>query len=137
MKKLFVLMLAAAALCAYAVLGTAATVEVPGDMVLAAPEGVTAKQAPVPFSHESHSAVECTSCHHTWDGEGEIQSCMAEGCHDMIEAKSPQDRRDIAFYYNAFHDRMAEPSCVGCHNNLKKAGKGTGPTGCKDCHTGS
>jgi hypothetical protein len=106
----------------------------PDPMLLKAPEGVAMKQAPVSFSHKSHSALECAACHHTWDGKGAIGGCMEKGCHDLAEAVTPQEKKSPAFFYNAFHARGSQISCVGCHGELKKAGQPTGPTGCQECH---
>ncbi|MFW6324771.1 MAG: cytochrome c3 family protein [Desulfovibrionales bacterium] len=109
--------------------------EPPSDLVLRAPEGVDAKQGPVDFSHIAHEQLECGACHHTWDGEGPIQGCMSQGCHDLIDPKSPQEKRDPAYYYTAFHARGSELSCVGCHTSMKRRGESFGPTGCQDCHS--
>ncbi|MFP4072340.1 MAG: cytochrome c3 family protein [Desulfovibrionales bacterium] len=133
MKKLVISLISGALLCAF-VIPSLYAVDVPADMVLKAPEGVEMKQSPVDFSHTTHADLECTACHHEWDGESEVQSCSAEGCHDIFEAKSPKDKRDPRFFYNAWHDRKSEISCVGCHAALKKAGEATGPIGCADCH---
>jgi hypothetical protein len=107
---------------------------VPDDMILKPPPGTEAKQPPVTFSHQAHKDLECQACHHTWDGKGEIQSCAAQGCHDIFEAETPAERRDPKFNYNAWHDRKSTISCVGCHSEMRKAGEPTGPVGCKDCH---
>jgi hypothetical protein len=113
----------------------AAAQVLPADpMLLKAPEGVAMKQAPVSFSHKSHAALECAACHHTWDGKGAIGGCMDKGCHDLAEAVTPQEKKSPAFFYNAFHARGSQISCVGCHGELKKAGQPTGPTGCQECH---
>jgi hypothetical protein len=113
----------------------AAAQALPADpMLLKAPEGVAMKQAPVSFSHKSHSALGCAACHHTWDGKGAIGGCMDKGCHDLTEAVTPQEKKSPAFFYNAFHARGSQTSCVGCHGELKKAGQPTGPTGCQECH---
>jgi hypothetical protein len=93
------------------------------------------KQAPVSFSHGSHSDLECTACHHMWDGKGDIGGCMDQGCHDLVQAVTPQERRDPLYFYNAFHARTSLISCVGCHSDGRKAGLPTGPVGCQECHT--
>jgi hypothetical protein len=115
---------------------SAALPKIPSDpMVLTAPEGVEMKQAPVSFSHGSHSDLECTACHHMWDGKGDIGGCMDQGCHDLVQAVTPQERRDPLYFYNAFHARTSLISCVGCHSDGRKAGLPTGPVGCQECHT--
>jgi hypothetical protein len=135
MKKVVVSLTAAVALCVLFIpVLFAAQPAAPKEMILKAPEGMVAKQAPVVFSHESHKALECQACHHTWDGKGEIGGCMDQGCHDVIDAKTPEEKKNPNYFYNAFHDRKSTFSCVGCHSELKKAAKPTGPIGCKDCH---
>ncbi|MFP4515929.1 MAG: cytochrome c3 family protein [bacterium] len=114
--------------------GSTTAPEVPDELLLKAPEGVEPKQSPVEFSHIVHQDLDCTACHHEWDGTSEIQGCSDSGCHDLLFPKSPQDRKDPLYFYNAYHDRQSEISCVGCHSALKKAGNPTGPTGCVDCH---
>ena len=112
----------------------AAPLTPPDPMVLSAPEGVAMKQAPVSFSHKRHSAQECTACHHMWDGKGAIGGCMDPGCHDLADARTPQEKKDPTWFYNAFHARGSLISCVGCHGEMRKAGQATGPIGCQECH---
>lgn len=100
-----------------------------GDIMLKAPAGVKAKKAPVKFSHAEHAAFDCTKCHHEWDGKAAIKKCTDAGCHDIFKAKG-KDKKSIKYYYNAYHDMCMK----GCHKDLKKAGKETGPTACNGCH---
>lgn len=102
--------------------------EIPDKMLINPPAEVEAKMAPATFDHETH-AFGCNDCHHV--SEGNIQSCMSAGCHDVIDST---DRTNPLYFYNAFHDRKSELSCVGCHGSLKKAGEDTGPIACKECH---
>ena len=103
----------------------------PDEMLLYAPEEYgEMREAPSPFSHSVHEDFECTECHHTWDGEKEIKGCMDAGCHDMAVAEEPQDRRDIRYFYKAYHDMCM----TGCHRDLARAGEPSGPTACPDCH---
>jgi hypothetical protein len=93
------------------------------------------REAPVLFSHKSHSAFACGECHHDADHKPKDESqkmlgCMTEGCHDMAVAATPQDRRDIKYFYKAYHDQCM----TGCHRTLAQAGQPTGPTACPDCH---
>ena len=127
-KSLFVTLATAALVCVF-VLPALYAVEAPGDLTLSVPEGGTATQAPVDFSHAAHGSFDCEACHHKWDGSSEVQPCSAEGCHTDLE-----DKRGDASFYKAFHDRMSETSCTGCHTAKKKAGEATGPTACTDCH---
>jgi hypothetical protein len=98
-------------------------------------------KALVTFNHKKHNAdykVACTDCHHKYEGgknvwkEGDpVEKCDA--CHK--EAKPPAgDKSSKAekiqkYYFTAIHE-----NCVGCHKDMKKAGKPTGPTSCTDCH---
>jgi len=87
----------------------------------------------VTFPHKKHAVdykLACTDCHHIFkDGknvfkEGDpVQKCSA--CHDPAESKGNVKRLTLAFHKN----------CMGCHEELEKAGKNAGPTQkCDDCH---
>ncbi|QGY41504.1 cytochrome C [Pseudodesulfovibrio cashew] len=101
----------------------------PADMMLAPPAAMKASKTPVAFSHDLHgkAEVQCTTCHHTWDGKSEIQSCASAGCHDQPGKKGPEA------YYTAFHSKKKDNSCLGCHKIVKKQGKVV-PVSCKECH---
>lgn len=129
MKKSIFICLACAALLAAFVLPSllSATPAAPADMVISVPDGATATKAPVAFSHTTgHANIECATCHHKWDGAGDIVACSS--CHNNMDDKKSDDS-----FYNAYHANT-EASCVGCHKALKKAGEATGPTSCNDCH---
>ena len=99
----------------------------------------------VTFSHKKHHEdykLPCTDCHHHYEGgknvwkEGdEVQKCTA--CHSEAKASTAKEgepklsqKEEIKkYYYSAIHE-----NCVGCHMDLKKEAKPTGPTACKDCH---
>lgn len=106
----------------------------PATMVLSAPSEVAATQAAVNFSHEKHAALECVDCHHTWNGSGPVAGCTSQGCHDLFMPETSEDKRSAAYYFNAFHSRTSQVSCVGCHGANKKAGKPSGPVACNECH---
>ncbi|MFW5722281.1 MAG: cytochrome c3 family protein [Desulfohalobiaceae bacterium] len=106
----------------------------PATMVLSAPSEVSATQSPVNFSHEIHAALECVDCHHTWSGSGPVAGCTSQGCHDLFMPETTEDKRSSAYYFNAFHSRTSQVSCVGCHGANKKAGKPSGPVACNECH---
>jgi len=130
MKKSMILSLTVVALVLAFVLPNLYAVDVPGDdYMIPKPEGVEIKNKSLPFSHSKHGEYECTECHHTWDGAGEIQACTAAGCHDLYVAATPDDRKDIKFWEKAFHDQ-----CIGCHRDLRKEQKPTGPVACTGCH---
>ncbi|WP_319542978.1 cytochrome c3 family protein [uncultured Pseudodesulfovibrio sp.] len=110
-------------------MGFAAT-EAPGDLKLGPPEGMKATKTLVDFSHAKHDAakIDCTSCHHTWDGTSDIQSCATPGCHDQ-----PGKKGETA-YYSAFHAKNSDKSCLGCHKIIKKRDGKPVPVSCKSCH---
>lgn len=82
----------------------------------------------VTFRHQNHadlSFTTCTTCHHTYQGEGPIKSCHE--CHnDSVEDPKLKAK-------GAFHVR-----CAGCHEYTLKEGllDHAGPlkTKCKLCH---
>ena len=99
----------------------------------------------VTFTHKKHNVdykIACTDCHHVFEGgknvwkEGDaVQKCDA--CHSQDKApKAKEGEKGLSkkvkikqFHYSAIHE-----NCVGCHKDLKKKAKPTGPTACKDCH---
>jgi hypothetical protein len=101
----------------------------PADMRLAPPPSMQAAKAPVDFSHALHgkAAIDCATCHHTWDGKGEIASCATAGCHDQ------PGKKEAASFYAAFHAKNSTGSCLGCHKDMVRQGR-TAPVACKDCH---
>lgn len=107
-----------------------AATDAPADLRLTPPETMRAKKTPVDFSHNTHDAADiaCATCHHNWDGESEVQSCAASGCHDQ------PGKRGVNSFYAAFHNKKTEASCLGCHKSLKKQGNKDVPTSCKSCH---
>jgi len=90
------------------------------------------KYAPTPFTHKKHNVdykIPCTECHHVYEGgknlykEGDpVQKCSE--CHDVKKSEGKKKNLMLAYHKN----------CQGCHKDLKKAGKKTGPIKCKDCH---
>ncbi len=92
-------------------------------------------ESPAPFSHSVHEDFDCGECHHDEQGDpmdetDKMVGCMSEGCHDMAVAEEPEDRRDITYFYKAYHDLCMS----GCHRDLARAGEETGPTACPECH---
>jgi predicted CXXCH cytochrome family protein len=93
----------------------------------------TLRKGAVKFPHKKHAVdakLACTECHHVYkDGknvfkEGDpVQKCSS--CHDPKESKGNVKKLMLAYHKN----------CLGCHKELEKAGKPTGPTRkCNDCH---
>lgn len=129
MHRLMISILTVCAVILAASMGTAAT-EAPGDLKLGPPEGMKTTKTMVDFSHAKHEAakVECATCHHTWDGKSDVQSCAAAGCHDQ-----PGKKGENA-YYTAFHFKKSDQSCLGCHKMKRKEGNKKVPVSCKHCH---
>jgi hypothetical protein len=92
------------------------------------------KVGTVTFQHKLHSEltnvggiekVECSTCHHTYEGEGNVKACSE--CH----IKSKKAKVDGApNLKKAYHYR-----CQNCHKYTVKEGKKAGPVKkCKLCH---
>lgn len=89
------------------------------------------KYEEISFNHSQHGALQCTDCHHTWDGSSEVKKCMESGCHANLSANVKKGAESL---YAAYHTRTSTHSCVGCHSAKKKAGEKVGPTSCTKCH---
>lgn len=77
----------------------------------------------VPFSHVKHSEYDCTKCHHKWDGQSKIKTCLNSECHSKYEVDE--------HVYNKFHSRCYK----GCHMEIAKTDKSVDPpVSCKKCH---
>jgi len=79
----------------------------------------------VTFLHNMHanlSATECTTCHHTFEDQGNIKRCHE--CPDRKRRVAPASKK-------VFHLR-----CIGCHEYTVQAGAKAGPGGkkCLLCH---
>ncbi|UCG81281.1 MAG: cytochrome c3 family protein [Desulfobacterales bacterium] len=142
MKKLSLLVFALAALGVVLFFAAVhATQGAPETMTMNS--GVYAKHTKtlVTFTHKKHNVdykITCSDCHHLYEGgknvwkEGsEVKKC--EACHTEAKApkddKTPKAEKITKYHYSAIH-----ANCQGCHKELKKTGKPTGPTACKDCH---
>ncbi len=98
----------------------------------------------VTFTHTKHKVdygYACAECHHvykdgknTWKEGDEVQKC--EACHK--EAAAPKGEAGKALSkaekIKNFHKEAIHANCKGCHADLKKAAKPTGPTTCSKCH---
>jgi hypothetical protein len=94
---------------------------------------VTPKRATPGFDHtlheESLGETGCAYCHHVLDteknklvySEGEETGCM--DCH------TSKKQGNILAIREASHQ-----TCTGCHRNMKKTKKTTGPSTCGECH---
>jgi hypothetical protein len=124
--------------------GTLAKQEVPENIKMDSGVYKKHKKAIVTFSHKSHYEdyeIACKQCHHefkdgknVWKKGDAVQNCDA--CHD--EAKAPRgsdapkltkEEKITKYHYSAIHE-----NCKGCHKDLKRDGKDTGPTSCNHCH---
>lgn len=119
MKKI-VMLVALVAFMAVSVVAFAAPAAPKGELTVT-PAMKSDKKPAVKFKHETHKALTCKECHHTWDGNGDPKKCSE--CHTgRKDGKKPNSK--IALHKN----------CKDCHKALKKAKKPTGPTSCKACH---
>ena len=83
------------------------------------------KKGPVKLTHKKHNVdykIACTLCHHVYKEGDPVQKCSA--CHDAKKSEGKKKKLMLAFHKN----------CQGCHRELKKAEKKTGPVKCKECH---
>jgi hypothetical protein len=112
--------------------GILIAIDVPDEILIKDDAFEKHKKGPVKLTHKKHNVdykIACTDCHHVYkEGkniykEGDpVQRCSA--CHDVKESEGEKKKLMLAFHKN----------CQGCHRELKKANKKTGPTKCNDCH---
>ncbi len=105
--------------------------EIPADKDIIVFPG---KLGDVTFNHKLHSGladvggvkkVECSTCHHTYEGEGEVKACS--DCHIRSKKMITEGAPDLK---KAFHYR-----CRSCHKYTMEQGKHAGPDKkCKLCH---
>ncbi len=131
-KSLMISLMVAALVCVFALPAVIAGNAPADQMVLKAPDGVKATKAPVDFPHKAHvdTGIDCMTCHHKATDKNAIKGCAAEGCHTD---GSKAAKKDPKGFYQAWHSKKSDASCVGCHKTAKKEGKSV-PVGCKDCH---
>lgn len=134
-KKLLLIAVCGACVCALTLPALAAPKAPAGDAKIFVPKGYTLTKAAVPLNHEKHKAIECKDCHHTWDGKAaEVGKCGQDGCHANTAAENKTGKDS---YYMAFHAPASKHSCVGCHKAAKAAGGASGPVVCNKCHPGA
>ena len=114
----------------FAVVGS----EIPADKNVIVFPG---KLGDVTFNHKLHSGlenvggvekVECSTCHHSYEGEGAVKACS--DCHVRSTKAAPEGTPDLK---KAFHFR-----CRSCHKYTMEQGKHAGPDKkCKLCHVKS
>lgn len=131
-KSLIVSLMVAALVCVFALPAVVAGNAPADNMVLKAPEGVKMTKPEVAFPHKAHetAGIDCMTCHHKATDKNAIKGCAVEGCH-MDASKAA--KKDPKGFYQAWHSKKSDASCLGCHKKLKKEGKKV-PVSCKDCH---
>jgi len=102
------------------------------DMIKIENEYAERKKAPVTLTHKKHAeeyGIACADCHHVYkDGENifeegdSVQKCSE--CHNAQKSEGKVKKLMLAYHKN----------CMGCHKELKKQAKETGPTTCSGCH---
>jgi len=108
--------------------------EIPADKGVIVFPGKTGN---VTFNHKLHSGltnvggvekVECSTCHHTYEGEG-----LPKACGECHVRKKSDSTADTPIRKKVFHLR-----CRGCHKYTMEEGKHAGPDKkCKLCHVKS
>jgi hypothetical protein len=110
-------------------------------IMLKPPEGVEQTRASVEFTHIKHLIdFPCSSCHHTWEGEGDVLSCTAQDCHDLA-TKPPWGTRKaspryldyteaaLGYFEFAYHKQ-----CLECHREYREQGNEDAYMACWKCH---
>ena len=139
-KRSLLLTLGVLALGTLFIVSGALASDVPDTFTMHSKVYKKAKKIHQPFTHKKHATdykAACTECHHeykdgknVWKEGQEVKKC--EACHTNPEKPKGKDvtrAEEIASHYWAIHE-----NCVGCHKELKKAKKPTGPTSCTKCH---
>jgi len=124
-RKLAVTLIALVVAVAFAGTMTFALAGTPPDTIVI--DKAKNKKPGVKFPHKEHGeTIDCLKCHHTAKVKEEAESCF--NCH----GKNPDipDPGQMSAKKNPFHIL-----CKTCHSDMKKAGKETGPTKCKECHS--
>ncbi len=97
----------------------------------------------VTFTHKKHNVdykIACAECHHVykdgksiWEEGDKVEKCGV--CHSK-DKPSREERKELSgaekikgYHYEAIHE-----NCKGCHKDLKREGKPTGPIACSKCH---
>jgi hypothetical protein len=132
-KRILFLSAVIASVALFAGVGIIVATDLPDEFSIKSDAFPKFKKGAVRFSHKKHTIdykIACNECHHVYkDGknvykEGDpVQKCSA--CHDPVKSEGAVKKLMLAYHRN----------CQGCHKELIKAGKNTGPTTkCNDCH---
>jgi hypothetical protein len=107
----------------------------PDSIVLKPIPGTAGDKPPVPFPHKAHytdDGVKCITCHHVVKARGNVEApshrCTDAGCHAAQQCNNQtveEKNRACPFFQDAFHF-----NCIECHKQQ------SGPTKCKECHSG-
>ncbi len=99
------------------------------NIILEQPGG---QRPAVDFPHELHMGeLDCLDCHHDYDENGENvldEDSLEEG-NDDLKCDACHDASTKIDLRSAFHKK-----CMGCHIELRKENKPTGPELCGECH---
>lgn len=131
-KSLIISLMVAALVCVFALPAVIAGNAPADKMVLKAPEGAKATKTPVDFPHKGHvdAKIDCLTCHHKAADKNSVKGCAVDGCHTDASKAAKKDPKG---FYQAWHSKKSDASCLGCHKKAKKEGKKV-PVGCKECH---
>jgi len=89
------------------------------------------RQYPVRFSHGKHmSEFDCLDCHHRYENKQNVldSTALEEGspAAQCITCHNPKSNCQLQ---TVFHKQ-----CLGCHTQIRKTGRESGPRLCIDCH---
>jgi hypothetical protein len=104
----------------------------PEEILLDNTDSFKGKQrSPVSFKHALHmESLECLKCHHRYEkGENVLDEDELEGDAKDVKCLSCHKEESKTTLKKAFHHQ-----CMGCHMDLRKQGKNTGPELCGQCH---
>ena len=131
-KSLMICLMVGALVCIFALPAVIAGAAVPDSVTMKATEGSPMTKPAVVFPHKKHAdgGIDCLVCHHKSESKEAVTGCAVEGCH---VDNSKEAKKDPKGFYQAFHGKDSDASCMSCHKKEKKAGKAA-PVACKDCH---
>jgi len=133
-KSLIICLMVVALVCVFALPAVIAGNTAADVIVMKAPGGAKMTKTAVTFPHKAHvdGGLDCLTCHHKAESKDAVKGCAVEGCHADASKAAKKDPKG---FYQAFHQKKSEASCLGCHKKVKtsKAGKKL-PVSCKACH---
>lgn len=86
---------------------------------------------PVRFSHEKHmSDFDCLDCHHRYkDKKNVLDTSELEEGSPAAQCTTCHNPASNCQLQTVFHKQ-----CLGCHTQLQKTGRKSGPRMCIECH---